>query len=89
MISRKHNSRPGLVLGLLFIAGASLAGCNRDTHDESYGKLDLPVNSSAADDGYSDRFERSLGANPNSEPINVAEGDLRPVDPTKEPVDVR
>ncbi len=90
MSSGEQRSRPGLVLGLLLLAGVSLSGCGRnsDSETDNYGQLAPPMNSRVEDGQFGNRFEQASRADPNSEPINVADGDLPPVDPTREPVDV-
>lgn len=89
MTLRTQRSRPGLVPGLLLLAGVSLSGCGRENDIDRYGQLAPSVNKDAADGQFSSRFNQSLRADPNSEPMNIAEGDLPPVDLTKEPVDVQ
>lgn len=91
MSSAEQRSGPGLVLGLLLLAGVNLGGCGRnsDADSDRYGQLAPPVDSGAADGQFGSRFEQASRAPPNSEPIDVADGDLPPVDPTKEPVEVR
>ncbi len=81
-------SRPGRVLGLLLLAGVSLAGCGRKSSSDRYGELAPPMNSRDAGGQFGSRFEQASRADPNSEPMNVIDGDLPPADPTTEPAEV-
>lgn len=85
MICRAGN-RPGLVLGLILLAGASLAGCGRNDDGEA-PDTDLFANGSEkGQEGFGDTFEQASRASPNSEPIDVGENDLPPVSTTTDPV---
>ncbi len=90
MNSGEQRSRPGLVLGLLLLAGVSVTGCGRnsDSDSERYGQLAPPASSGAGESQFGARFDQAARAAPNSEPMNVVDGDMPPVDPTKEPVEV-
>ncbi len=85
MIDRAGN-RPGLVLGLILLAGASLAGCGRNDDGEAPGPDLFADRSEKGQEGFGDTFEKASRASPESEPINVGEDDLPPVSTTTEPV---
>lgn len=79
---------PGLVLGLVLLAGASLAGCGlNDGGDAS--EADPFANMSERRGGaFGETFDRASRADPYSDPLNVDENDLPPVSATTDPVPV-
>lgn len=83
----KYAARSGIILGLVVLS-VSLVGCGRKSDSNRYGQLEPPLNSGAADGQFGSRFEEASRADPNSEPMNVVDGDLPPADPTKEPAEV-
>ena len=76
----------GLSLVLIAVAGASFTACDKQ------GANDAPEADAFATMGgkVEDKFGREFGnahrADPNSEPVEVADGDVPPVSLTSEPV---
>lgn len=85
---RKYCARPEILFGLALLAGFSLAGCGRKVDSDRYGELSSSFNSSATGGRFGGVVEQSMAADPNSEPMNIADDELPPVDPTKEPLEV-
>lgn len=79
--------RPRLILGLTFSA-VSLVACGQRGGNNQFGDLSPPVESNGAQSSFGPRFDQAAKAAPNSEPINVVDGDMPPVDLTQEPIEV-
>lgn len=88
MTSGQLAIRPRLALGLILLMCVGQAGCGRKSDNNPYGRLAPSINSGDADGRFGSRFEKASRADPNSEPMNVVDGDLPPADPTKEPVQI-
>jgi hypothetical protein len=79
---------PGLVLGLVLLAGASLAGCGRKDRGDA-SEADPFANISERRGGaFGETFDRASRADPYSDPLNVDENDLPPSSATTDPVAV-
>lgn len=80
-------NRSTISIGFILVAEMSLSACGNKSED------DFSVPASRAESGrVEDQFGKGFGkafrANPNSEPANVAQGDVIPVSRTAEPVDI-
>lgn len=79
---------PKLALGLILIAATSLGACNRKSAgnvavNDPFGKV-----GERQEDRFGKGFGKAFRAAPNSEPMNVVEGDVVPVSPTTEPDEI-
>ncbi len=68
------------------VAGASLSACNRESGDDVLANDPFAARSTAKEDQFVKVFGKAYRAPPNSEPVNVVEGDLPPVSETGEPI---
>ena len=77
--------KAGLLFCLIVAAGASLSAC----HKTNESAASAASGSESYGDHPEDRFGKGFGekfrADPNSEPTNVNDNDVKPVDPTAEP----
>lgn len=78
---------PSIIVGLMLLTGTSLAACNRTDGEDVLANDPFAGNTSARSENQLGKgFGKAFRADPNSEPANVAEGDLGPVSYTAEPV---
>lgn len=75
-------SKLTILVGLIF-AGASLSSCNKSESDALV--LEARADSGRVEDKFGKGFGEAFRADPNSEPVNVSEGDMKPVSHTAEP----
>ncbi len=72
--------------GLLIVAaGASLSACGKNGGRDTLAP-DSQVESGRVEDQFGKGFGEAFRADPNSEPANVSEDDVKPVSLTAEPV---
>lgn len=81
---------PRILWVVILMAGTSLSACGSE---EDAGPLPAdPFVGRTTAEAPGDRFGKGFGAasraNPNSEPVKVSDGDIRPVSLTEEPLDV-
>ncbi|MEO6248153.1 MAG: hypothetical protein ABIO85_06170 [Sphingomicrobium sp.] len=62
-----------------------VAGCNRRDPD-TVGRLQLAAETEQGRSPFGPGFDKASHASAFSEPMNVVDGDLAPVDPRKEPI---
>ena len=80
--------RPTLLFGLMLLAGASLTACNKQDASDALLPDQAASKARNPEDQFGEGFGNAFRAEPNSEPINVAEGDVVPVSQTAEPVQI-
>ena len=79
---------PKLALGLILIAATSLGACNRRSADDVVANDPFAKAGERQEDRFGKGFGKAYRAAPNSEPMNVVEGDVVPVSPTTEPDEI-
>ena len=77
--------RPALVAGLILAAGAPLTACQRKAGSDATGFAASKSGAPRTEDKFGKGFGRAYRAPANSEPANVADGDVIPVSRTAEP----
>ncbi len=77
--------RPVKITGLILAAGASLSACQKKAESDAAGFDASSVGSTRTEDKFGSNFGNAFRAPANSEPVNVADGDLPPVSNTTEP----
>ena len=77
--------RPALVAGLIFAVGASLTACQKKAGSDAAGFGAFGSQTTRTEDKFGKGFGKAFRAPANSEPVNVAEGDVVRVSRTTEP----
>lgn len=80
--------RPTLLFGLTLLAGASLTACDKQNDSDALAPDEAVSKARNAEDQFGEGFGNAFRAEPNSEPINVDEGDVVAVSQTAEPVQI-
>lgn len=76
-----------LLAGMAVAASMSLSGCSQKSDDDPL-VLNATADAGRVEDTFGDGFGEAFRADPNSEPKNVADSDVRPVSLTTEPVPI-
>lgn len=76
----------GLRFGLILVVGASLAACGDRSDRDAPGNDPFATTSDRTEDQFGKEFGKAYRADPNSEPMNVNDGDVVPVSSTTEPI---
>lgn len=73
--------------GLALVASALLAACGQKRGDNPK-MLDVSADAGRMEDEFGSRFGEAFRADPNSDPKNIQDGDVRPVSLITEPVPI-
>ena len=77
--------RLALVAGLILAAGASLTACQKKAENDAAGFGAFGSQATRTEDKFGKGFGKAFRAPANSEPVNVAEGDVVSLSRTAEP----
>lgn len=77
--------RAGRLFCLIVAAGASLSACHKTNESDAFGASAAEGDSSRPEDRFGKGFGEKFRADPNSEPANVNDNDVKPVSLTAEP----
>ena len=77
-----------IVTGLILIAGASLAACQKKAAGDAAGFDARETGSTRTEDQFGNGFGKAFRAPSNGEPANVSDSDVKPVSRTAEPIPV-
>ena len=76
-----------LLAGLALVAGVSLSACGQKRDGDPL-VLDAKSDAGRVEDRFGDGFGEAFRAEPNTEPRNVVDSDVKPVSLTTEPVPI-
>lgn len=77
--------KAGSFLCLIVAAGASLSACHKANESDASASSGSGTPGDHPEDRFGKGFGEKFRADPNSEPANVNDNDVKPVDPTAEP----
>lgn len=80
-------ARPVLFVALMMASGW-LASCSSEGDRERQSHDPFASRTNRQEDRFGEGFGKAFRADPNSEPANVSEADVKPVSRTAEPLDV-
>ena len=83
---KRAKLQPALAAGMILLGGASLAACGKQAGSDAPVNGDFELRATAPQDQFGRTFGEASRAKPNSEPVNVADGDHVPVSQTAEPL---
>ena len=81
-------AKTSLLIALILSSGTSLCACDRKSGNDVLDDDPFAARSTAKENQFGKGFGKASRAAPNSEPVNVAEGDVIPVSNTDEPVEL-
>lgn len=81
-------SRVNVGLVLAIVTGMSLVACSEKRSDDDILAPSATSDSGRVEDQFGEGFGEAHRANPNSEPVDVNEVELKPVSTTGEPVQI-
>ncbi len=82
-------AKHSLLMGLLMLSGVSISACDRNSGNDAPENDPFAARSAGnQDDQFGKGFGKAHRADPNSEPVNIADVELAPVTATGEPVPI-
>ena len=76
------------IVWLVSLIGGSLSACHKQADSDAVGNDRLGTETGLTEDKFGRGFGKAFRADPNSEPMNVSDGDMIPVSNTAEPIEV-